>query len=156
MNQHCIITTNAGTGSTNLRATLQSNIISLKKKVRFDYNGIANIIALHSVQDQFKVSYSNWFGSNCNMFVVIKPDNTKMKFTISRKGLYYTDTLSLIVKPSKEGVFNQVTLVVENFTKYTKRRVKQRNKAWKFQVMFNNISTKNLLNLVCSNPCSTQ
>ena len=96
MNQRCIISTNAGTGSTNLKATLKSSILPMKEEVWFDYTGIANIIALHSVQDHFRVSYSNWFGSDRNAFVVLKPDNTKMKFTMSRKGLYYTDTSSLI------------------------------------------------------------
>ena len=119
VNQRCIISTNAGTGSTNLKATLKLSILPMKEKVWFDYNIIANIIALHSVQDHFRVSYSNWFGSDRNAFVVIKPDNTKMKFTMSRKGLYYTDTLSLIGQPSKAGVFNQVASVEKNLTKYT-------------------------------------
>ena len=57
VNQRCIISTNAGTGSTNLKATLKSNILPTKEDVWFDYNGIANIIALHSVQDHFRVSY---------------------------------------------------------------------------------------------------
>ena len=78
----------------------------MKEEEWFNYIGIANIIALHSVQNHSRVSYSTWFGSNCNAFVVIKPDNTKMKFTMSRKGLYYTDTSSLIGQPSKAGVFN--------------------------------------------------
>ena len=82
MDQRCIITTNADTGSTNLRAILKSNILPLKKEVRFDSNSIANIIALYSFQDQFKVSYSNWFGNKHKAFVVIKPDNTKMKLTM--------------------------------------------------------------------------
>ena len=60
-----------------------------------------------------------------NTFVVIKPDNTKMKFTILRKGLYYIDTSSLIGQPSKVGVFNQVASVEENLTKYTQRSVDQ-------------------------------
>ena len=77
----------------------------MKEEVWFDYNGIANIIVLDSVQDHFRVSYSNWFGSDCNGFVVITPDNTKIKFTMSRKGMYYTDTSSLIGQPSKAGVF---------------------------------------------------
>ena len=125
VNQRCIISTNAGTGSTNLKATLKSNILPMKEEVWFDYNGIANIIALHSIQDHFRVSYSNWFGSDRNAFVVIKPDNTKMKFTMSRKGLYYTDTSSLIGQPSKAGMFNQVASVKENLTKYTQRSVDQ-------------------------------
>ena len=91
-----IITTNADTDSTNLKATLKSSILPLKEEVWFDYNGIANIIALHSVQDHFKVLYSNWFRSDRNAFVVIKPDNSKMNFTMSRKGLHYTDTSGLI------------------------------------------------------------
>ena len=65
-----------------------------------------------------------------------------MKFTMSRKGLYYTDTLGLIGWPSKAGVFNQVASVKENLTKYTNRSVDQAKKARRFQVMFNNISTK--------------
>ena len=95
----------------------------MKEEVWFDYNVIANIIALHSVIDHFKVAYSNWFGTNRNTFVVIKPDNSKMKFTMSRKGLYYIDTSSLIGRPSKGGVFNQVASVEENLTKYTKMSV---------------------------------
>ena len=100
VNQRCIISTNADTGSTNLKATLKSSILSMKGEVWFDYNGIANIITLHSVQEHFRVSYSNWFGNDHNAFVVIKADNSKMKFTMSRKGLYYTDTLGLIGQPS--------------------------------------------------------
>ena len=94
--QRCIIITNADAGSTNLKVTLKSSILPIKEEVGFDYNGIANIIALHSVQDHLKVSYSNRFGTNRNAFVVIKPDNSKMKFTMSRNGLYYTDISSLI------------------------------------------------------------
>ena len=48
-------------------------------------------------------------------------------------------------------MFNQVASVEKNLTKYTKRSVEQANKARKFQVMFNNISTKNLLKLVDNN-----
>ena len=106
VDKQCIISTNVGTGSTNLKATLKSSILPMKEEVWFDYNGIATIITLHSVKDHFKVSYSNWFGDDRNAFVVIKPDNSKMKFTMSRKGLYYTDTLGLIERPSKVGVFN--------------------------------------------------
>ena len=123
----------------------------MKEEVWFDYNGIANIIALHSVQDHFRVSYSKWFGSDHNAFVVIKPNNSKMKFTMSRKGLYYTDTSSLIGEPSKTGVFNQVASVEENLTKYTQRSVDQAKEAQRFQVMFNNISTPKLLNIVDNN-----
>ena len=49
VDQRCIITTNAGTGSTNLKATLKSSILPMKEEVWFDYNGIANTIALHPV-----------------------------------------------------------------------------------------------------------
>ena len=72
VDQCCISTTNAGTGSTYLRATLNLSILTLKKEVWFDYNGIASITPLHCVQDQFKVLYSDWFGSDRNAFVVIK------------------------------------------------------------------------------------
>ena len=54
VNQRCIISTNADTGSTNLKATLKSCILPMKEEVWFDYTGIANIIALHSVQDNFR------------------------------------------------------------------------------------------------------
>ena len=152
VNQRCIISTNASIGSTNLKTTLKSNILPIKEEVSFDYNGIAIIIALHSVQDHFKVSYSNWFSSDRNAFVVIKPDNTKMKFTMSRKGLYYTDTSNLIGQLSKAGVFNQVASVEENLTKYyTQRSADQAKAAQRFQVMFNNISTPKLLNIVNKN-----
>ena len=96
VNQRCIISTNTGTGSTNLKAALKLCILPLKEEVWFDYTGIANIIALRSVQENFRVLYSNWFGSDRNAFVVLKPDDTKMKFIMSRKGLYYTDTSSII------------------------------------------------------------
>ena len=125
VNQRCIISTNAGTGSTNLKATLKSCILLMEEEVWFDYTGIANIIVLHSVQDHFRVSYSNWFGSDRNVFVVLKPDNKKVKFTMSRKGLYYTDTSSLIRQLSKAGVFNQVASVEGNLTKYTPGDVQQ-------------------------------
>ena len=59
VDQRCIITINTGTGSTNLKATLKLSILPMKEEVWFDYNGIANIIAQHSVQDHYKVSYSN-------------------------------------------------------------------------------------------------
>ena len=49
VNQKCITSTNAGTDSTNLKATLKSSILPMKKEVWFDYNGITNIIASHSV-----------------------------------------------------------------------------------------------------------
>ena len=93
VDQQCIVNTNIGTGSTNLMATLKPSVLPLKKKVRFDYNEIANFIALKTVQDQFKVSYSNWFGTDINKFVVMKHNDSKMKFTMSRKRLYYMDTL---------------------------------------------------------------
>ena len=151
VNQRCIISTNAGTGSTNLKTTLKLNILPTKEEVWFDYNDIANIIALHSVQDHFRVLYSNWFGSDRNAFVVIKPDNTKKKFTMSCKGLYYADTLSLIGQPSKAGVFNQAASVKENLTKYTQKSADQAKAARRFQIMFNNISTPKLLNIVNKN-----
>ena len=151
VNQRCIISTNTGTGSTNLKATLKSCILPLTEEVWFDYTGIANIIALHCIQNNFRVSYSNWFGNDRNAFVVLKPDNTKMKFTMSRKGLYYTDTSRLIGRSSKAGVFNQVASVEENLTKYTQRDINKAIDARKFQVMFNNISTPKLLNIVDTN-----
>ena len=129
VNQRCIISTNTGTGSTNFKATLKSNILPMKKKVWFDYNGIANIITMHSIQDHFRVSYGNWFGSHCNAFVVIKPDSTKIKFTMSPKILYCIDTAGLIEQPSKARVFNQVVSVEENLTKYTQRSVYQAKEA---------------------------
>ena len=64
-----------------------------------------------------------------------------------RKGLYYIDKSGLIGRPSKAGVFNQVTSVEKNLTKYTQRSVDQAKKAQRFQVMFNNISTTKLLHL---------
>ena len=149
VNQRFIISTNTGTGSTNLKATLKSSILPLKEEVWFDYTGIANIIALRSIQESFRVSYSNWFDSNRNAFVVLKPDNTKMKFTMSRKG--HTDTSSIIGRPSKAGVFNQVASVEENLTKYTQRDINKAKDARKFQVIFNNISTPKLLNIVDTN-----
>ena len=123
----------------------------MKEEVWFDYTGIANIIALHSVQDNFRVSYSNWFGSDRNAVVVLKPDDTKMKFIMSRKGLYYTDMSSIIGRPSKVGVFNQVTSVEENLTKYTQRDINKARAAQKFQIMYNNISTTKLLDIIATN-----
>ena len=70
---------------------------------------------------------------------------------MSRKGLYYTDTSRLIGQPSKAGVFNQVSSVKENLTKYTQRDINKAKDARKFQVMFNNISTPKLLNIVDTN-----
>ena len=151
VNQRCTISTNAGIRSTNLKATLKSCILPIKEEVWFDYTGIANIIALHSVQDNFRVFYKKWFGSDCNAFVVLKPDNAKMKFIMSRKGLYYTDTSRLIGQPSKAGVFNQVASVEENLAKYTQRDINKAKETRKFQVMFNNISTTNLLNIINMN-----
>ena len=83
--------------------------------------------------------------------MVIKPNDSKMKFTMSRKGLYYTDTSGLIGQPSKAGMFNQVASVEKKLTKYTKRSVDQAKKAQRFQVMINNISTKKLLQIVDNN-----
>ena len=123
----------------------------MKEEVWFDCNNIANIIALHSGHDHFKVSYSNWFVKDHNAFVVIKPGNSRMKFTMSRKGLYYTNTSGLIGRPSKAGVFNQIASVKENRTKYTKKSVKKAKKVRWFQVIFNNISTKKLLHIVDNN-----
>ena len=151
VDHRCIITTNAGTGSINLKATLKSSILPLKEVVWFDYNGIANIIKLHSVQYYFRVSYSNWFGTDCNACVVIKPDDAKMKFTMSQKGLYYADVSELIGQAPKSGVFNQVASVEENLIKYTQRSIDQAKAARRFQVMFNNISTPKLLNIVHKN-----
>ena len=74
-----------------------------------------------------------------------------MKFTMSRKGLYYTDTSSLVGRPSKVGVFNLVASVKKNLTKYTKRSVVQAKKAWRFKVMFININTKKLLQIIGNN-----
>ena len=51
----------------------------------------------------------------------------------------------------KAGVFNQVKSVEENLTKYTQRSVDQAKAARRFQVMFNNISTPKLLNIVHKN-----
>ena len=97
-----------------------------------NYNGIANIIDI-------------------NKFVVVKPDNSKMKFTMSRKGLYYTDTSPLIEKHLKVGVFSQVVSVKENFTNYTKRSTKTGGQGKKLQVTFKNISTKSLLKMIDNN-----
>ena len=97
------------------------------------------------------MSYSNWFGNDHNVYVVNKPDNSNMKFTMSRKGLYYTDTSGLIGQPSKAGVFNQVASVEENLTKYTRKSIDQAKEAQRFQVMFNNISTTKLPNIVDNN-----
>lgn len=83
VDQCCIITTNTCNDNTNLKVTLKSSIFPLKKEVLFNYNGISNNISLHFLQDYFKVSFSNWFGLDCNKFVIIKPDCTKMKFTMS-------------------------------------------------------------------------
>lgn len=107
VNQRWVVSINASTGSINLKATLNPNILPIQEEVWFDYNNIAKIIALHHVQCYFKISYSNWFGSDNNAFVVIKPDNTMMKFPTLKRGLYYTNTSSLIrLPPNKEGVFN--------------------------------------------------
>ena len=151
VNQRYIISTNTGKGNNNLKVTLKSCILPMKEEVWFDYAGIANIIALHSVEDNFRELYSNWFGSDRNASVVLKPDGTKMKFIMSRKGLYYTDTPSIIEWPSKAGVFNQVALVEENLTKYTQRDINKAKAARKFQVMYNNISTTKLLNIIDTN-----
>ena len=48
-------------------------------------------------------------------------------------------------------MFNQVKSVKENLTKYTQRSVDQAKEAQRFQVMFNNISTQKLHNIVNNN-----
>ena len=48
-------------------------------------------------------------------------------------------------------MFHQVALVEENLTKYTQRSIDQAKEAQRFQVMFNNISTPKLLNIVDNN-----
>lgn len=69
---------------------------------------------------------------------------------MSRKGLYYTDTFLLIGKPSNTGVFNQVASIKENLTKYTKKSIKQADMKQNI-AMFNDIRTKNLLNIIDNN-----
>ena len=56
----------------------------------FNYNGIANTIDLHSVKDYLRILYSTRFDPDQNTCIIIKPDNTKIMFTISisSKGLY--------------------------------------------------------------------
>ena len=82
----------------------------------------------------------------------MKSDNSKIKFIMSRKGLYYImDTSPLIGMPLKTGVFSQVALVKENLTNYTKRSMEQADKIKILQVTFNNISTKNLLKMINNN-----
>ena len=70
VDQRCNISINAGTGSTNLKATLKLILLPVKEEVWFDYNGIATIMALYPAQDHFRVSYNNWFGRDRNAFVV--------------------------------------------------------------------------------------
>lgn len=61
--QHCcIVATNTGQTLTCYKASLRPEIMPLKEEVWFDPNGIANIVALHIVQAQFNVNYSNWSG----------------------------------------------------------------------------------------------
>ena len=74
-----------------------------------------------------------------------------MKLIMLRKGMYYTDTSSLIGQPSKAGVFNQVASVKENLIKYTQSGIDKTKAARKFQVIFNNISIPKLLNIVDTN-----
>ena len=61
------------------------------------------------------------------------------------------DTMRDISTTTKAGVFNQVASVKENLNKYTKRNVNQAKRAQRFQVMFNNISTKKLIQIVNNN-----
>jgi hypothetical protein len=102
---------NGGTMVVTRKATMEG----YNKTVWFSTRAITNIIVLHNLIDQYRVTYD----SDDLMFVVHQDSESKpnMEFKIYKSGLHYYD-------PRKEHHMTFVNTVSENKTGFTKRQIK--------------------------------
>jgi hypothetical protein len=102
---------NGGTMVVTRKATMER----YTKTVWFSTRAITNIIPLHNLIDQYRVTYK----SDNLMFVVQRESESKpnMKFKMHKSGLHYYD-------PRKEQHLTFVNTVSENKTGFTKRQIK--------------------------------
>ena len=117
-------------------------------------------MALHIVQAQFNIDYSNWKGpkANCNKFIVHRLKNAALHFTMSATGLYYIHLKSIL--PATVLMFNKIKqanklkyppTIKEQKYEFSKRDQEAIKEVRDFQVTYNNISNKCLLKLINSN-----
>jgi hypothetical protein len=95
--------------------TRKAKMEGYNKTVWFSTRAITNIIALHNLIDQYRVTYD----SDYLMFVVHREAESKpnMEFKMYKSGLHYYD-------PRKEHHMTFVKTVSENKTGFTKRQIK--------------------------------
>jgi hypothetical protein len=96
-------------------ATRKATMEGYKKTVWSSTQAITNIIALHNLIDQYRVTYY----SEDLMFVVHRESESKpnMEFKMHKSGLHYYDL-------RKEQHLNFVSTVSENKTCFTKQQIK--------------------------------
>jgi hypothetical protein len=102
---------NGGTMVVTRKATVEG----YNKAVWFSTRAITNIIALHNLIDQYRVTYD----SDDLMFILHQESESKpnMEFKMHKSGLHYYD-------PRKEHHITFVNTVLENKTGFTKRQIK--------------------------------
>jgi hypothetical protein len=95
--------------------TLKATMEGYNKTVWFSTRAITNIIALHNLIDQYRVTYE----SDDLMFVVHRDLESKphMEFKMNKSGLHY-------YYPRKEQYMTFINTVSENKIGFIKRQIK--------------------------------
>jgi hypothetical protein len=122
----------AGTTSTNMMGDLEGY-----GPVWYHPGGIANILSLSRVRQNFRVTFDSEKG---NVFKLIRPDGTARSFRESSNGLYFS-----VMEPVETTM---VTTVEQNKAKYTKADYLQAVLARKIQAVIGRPSTKEFTRIV--------
>ena len=138
---HVTVNCNAGTTQTNQVGDLKGI-----GPVWYHPEGIANILSMSLIEEQYPVTYSKEVG-----FVIHKGDGTVRRFIRSSKGLFYMDvSQSREAETTTEDTALLIT-VANNQSKYTPNEYRMAKLARKVQCMIGRPSTKDYLDLVDSN-----
>jgi hypothetical protein len=139
---------NAGTTTTNMVGTLKGF-----GEVWYHPQGIANILSMALVEDQYPVTYTKEDG-----FMVHKADGTVRKFVKSERGLFYMDTdKDRKAEPNPAAQANRarditlVNTVDDKKAGYTSKEYRAAQLARKVQCMIGRPSLRDFLRIVDNN-----
>ena len=141
VDEHVTVNCNAGVTTTNQIGDLKG-----VGPVWYNPDGIANILSLSRVEEQYPVSYSREGG-----FVIHKGDGTIRRFIKSDRGLFYLDVAKNRKRENESDDTILINTVANNQSKYTVKEYRMAELARKVQCMIGRPSTKDYLDIVDNN-----
>jgi hypothetical protein len=134
-------------------SNLQGDIVGFPAKVWYNPGSLANILSFSAVSKYNRITIGT---DQEQAFIVWRKDGTKMKFVLSKLGLYYHDVrwnttpsaMNMTRDTTKQEHVNLLNTVEENKSHYTQRQVQHADLAKQVYTLVGHPSEKDFLHMI--------